>query len=207
MDSSHNHENHEDDSRNVVRGRVRSLPEQRVIKGCRMACRVSRGRIAELGASYHQARYAWRYAEAYWLRAVLVFWFFSLSPAAPAVAQKPSVVYVAPIEGMINLGLASFVERVLREAGEAGAASVILETNTFGGRVDAAVLIRDALLNAKVPTVAVINKRAISAGALIALATERIVIAQGGPSVRLRRCKWASLARRHSRWKKRPFPT
>lgn len=103
-----------------------------------------------------------------------------LGLSGPVFAQKTPVVYVAPIEGMIDLGLAPFVERVLREATDAGAAAVILGINTFGGRVDAAVLIRDALLNAKVPTVAFINKRAISAGALIALATERIVIAQGG---------------------------
>jgi membrane-bound serine protease (ClpP class) len=114
-------------------------------------------------------------------RAVLVLGLlFSLSLAGPALAQKPSVVYVAPIEGMIDLGLAPYVERVLREATDAGAAAVILEINTFGGRVDAAVLIRDALLNAKVPTLAFINKRAISAGALIALATEKIAISQGG---------------------------
>src|SRR5918996_30184 len=106
--------------------------------------------------------------------------FLSLTLAGTAFAQKPPVVYVASIEGMIDLGLAPFVERVLREAAEAGAAVVILEINTFGGRVDAAVVIRDALLNAKIPTVAFINKRAISAGALIALATERIVMAQGG---------------------------
>jgi membrane-bound serine protease (ClpP class) len=110
-----------------------------------------------------------------------MLWFlFSLSLAGPALAQKPLIVYVAPIDGMIDLGLAPFVERVLREAGEAGAASVVLEINTFGGRVDAAVLIRDTLLTAKVPTIAFINKRAISAGALIALATEKIVISQGG---------------------------
>jgi membrane-bound serine protease (ClpP class) len=90
------------------------------------------------------------------------------------------VVYVAPIAGMIDLGLAPFVQRVLDEAGAAGAAAVILEINTFGGRVDAAVLIRDALLNAKVRTVVFINKRAISAGALISLAAERIAIADGG---------------------------
>jgi membrane-bound serine protease (ClpP class) len=105
---------------------------------------------------------------------------FSLGLAGPIFAQKPAVVYVAPIEGMIDLGLAPFVERVLREATDARAAAVVLEINTFGGRVDAAVLIRDALLTAKIPTVAFINKRAISAGALIALATEKIVIAQGG---------------------------
>jgi membrane-bound serine protease (ClpP class) len=104
----------------------------------------------------------------------------SLSLVGTALAQKPPVAHVAPIEGMIDLGLAPFVERVLREASDAGAAVVVLEINTFGGRVDAAVLIRDALLNVKIPTVAFINKRAISAGALIALATEKIVIAQGG---------------------------
>ena len=54
---------------------------------------------------------------------------------------------------MIDLGLAPFVDRVLRDAADVGAAAVILEINTFGGRVDAAVVIRDALLNAKVPTV------------------------------------------------------
>src|SRR4029077_1618539 len=95
-------------------------------------------------------------------------------------AQKTPVVYVAPIEGIIDLGLAPFVQRVLDEAIDAGADAVILEINTFGGRLDAAVLIRDALLNARVRTVAFVNKRAISAGALIALAAEKIVMADGG---------------------------
>jgi uncharacterized protein YqfA (UPF0365 family) len=69
-------------------------------------------------------------------------------PAQPAVP----VVYAVPIEGIIDLGLAPFVERVLAEATEAKAAAVVLEINTFGGRVDAAVLIRDALLRARVRT-------------------------------------------------------
>jgi membrane-bound serine protease (ClpP class) len=97
-------------------------------------------------------------------------------PAQPAVP----VVYAAPIEGIIDLGLAPFVERVLAEATEAKAAAVVLEINTFGGRVDAAVVIRDALLRARVRTVAFVNKRAISAGALISLAAEKIVMADGG---------------------------
>jgi membrane-bound serine protease (ClpP class) len=99
--------------------------------------------------------------------------------AAPAQESRP-VVYRVPIEGMIDLGLAPFVERVLGEATGAGAAAVILEINTFGGRVDGAVLIRDALLRARVRTVAFVNKRAISAGALISLAATTIVMADGG---------------------------
>src|SRR5919106_1188129 len=95
-----------------------------------------------------------------------------------AQSAKP-IVYVAPIEGMIDLGLAPFVRRVLDEADKAGAAAVILKINTFGGRVDAAVIIRDALVGAKVKTVAFIDKRAISAGALISLACHVIAVGEG----------------------------
>ena len=104
-----------------------------------------------------------------------------LSTGAPA-QEKPRaapLVYVAPVEGIIDLGLAPFVQRVLDEAAAAGAAAVVLEINTFGGRVDAAVQIRDALLNAQVPTIAYVNRRAISAGALISLAAQHLVMAPG----------------------------
>jgi membrane-bound serine protease (ClpP class) len=77
------------------------------------------------------------------------------------------------------VGLAPFIARVLDEATAAGAAAVVLEVNTFGGRVDAAVQIRDALLGAKLPTLAYVNRRAISAGALISLAAEHLVMAPG----------------------------
>lgn len=109
-----------------------------------------------------------------WIRKALA----ALALASPWATGAP-LVYVAPIEGVIDLGLAPFVQRVLDEAHAAGAAAVVLEINTFGGRVDAAVQIRDALLNAKLPTVAYVNRRAISAGALISLAAERLVMAPG----------------------------
>ncbi|MCW5661605.1 MAG: hypothetical protein KIT60_28220 [Burkholderiaceae bacterium] len=112
-----------------------------------------------------------------WL-AVLALPFMLLLASATAQDKRP-VVHVAPIEGMIDLGLAPFVQRVLDEATQANAAAVVLEINTFGGRVDAAVQIRDALLNAPVRTIAFVNKRAISAGALIALASQDIVMAEG----------------------------
>jgi membrane-bound serine protease (ClpP class) len=104
----------------------------------------------------------------------------ALAGLAPAQAQpaKPSV-HVVPIEGTIDLGLAPFVRRAIDEAAAAGAAALVLEVNTFGGRVDAAVQIRDALLDSPVKTIAYVNKRAISAGALISLAAEHIVMAGG----------------------------
>jgi len=110
---------------------------------------------------------------------LVVLGFFATFASALAQEKRP-VVYVAPIEGVVDLGLAPFVQRVLDEASDAGASAVILEINTFGGRVDAAVQIRDALMNSKVRTVAFVNKRAISAGALIALAAQELVMAGGG---------------------------
>ena len=98
--------------------------------------------------------------------------------AQPASTQK-NVVYVVPVKGVIDLGLAPFVQRVLDEAQKNQAAAVVLDINTFGGRVDAAVQIRDALLNSPVRTIAFIDKRAISAGALISLAAQTVVMAPG----------------------------
>lgn len=99
---------------------------------------------------------------------------------APSAQTLRASVYVVMIEGVIDLGLAPYVKRALREAESAGAAALVLDINTFGGRVDAAVQIRDALLNSKMRSIAFINKRAISAGALISLAANQIVMGTGG---------------------------
>jgi membrane-bound serine protease (ClpP class) len=104
--------------------------------------------------------------------AMLVAASLSVVPAQPA----RSTVFVIGVDGTIDLGLAPFLSRVLREARDQGAAAVVLEINTFGGRVDAAVAMRDALIASPVRTVAFVNQRAISAGALIALACETLVM-------------------------------
>jgi len=97
------------------------------------------------------------------------------------IAQTSTpLVYVVPIEGMIDLGLAPFLARTIGEAKQAGASAVLLDINTFGGRVDAAVAMRDTLLNSPVRTIAFVNQRAISAGALIALACQTLVMTEGG---------------------------
>ncbi|MDP2302708.1 MAG: nodulation protein NfeD [Ignavibacteria bacterium] len=88
-------------------------------------------------------------------------------------------VLVAKIDGEIDLGLAPFVKRVVNTASSEKYDAVIFEINTFGGRVDAATQIKDAILESEVLTIAFINKRAISAGALIALSCKKITMASG----------------------------
>ncbi len=89
-------------------------------------------------------------------------------------------VYVIPVGGAVEPGLAAFISRALRDAGASRGAMVVLEMDTFGGRVDAALEIVDTLLRLDdLETVAFVKKRAISAGALIALACETLVMREG----------------------------
>ncbi len=94
-------------------------------------------------------------------------------------ARAVSVVRV-PIEGTIDLGLVALVDRVLDKGLSAPGSVLLLDINTLGGRVDAAIQLRDALLATKHETIAFVHPRAISAGALIALACDVIAFAPGG---------------------------
>lgn len=98
-------------------------------------------------------------------------------PMRPVGGAGP--VFIVPVSGVIELGLAPFIERSLREAEEAGASAVVLDIDTPGGRVDAAQQIVDALQDAGVTTWALVNRRAFSAGALIALATDGVRMRPG----------------------------
>ena len=94
-------------------------------------------------------------------------------------AQPAGEIVRVPIHGVIELGLAPFVERAVRIAEERNAAAIILDIETPGGRVDAAQRIVRALQNTKIPSYAFVDLHAFSAGALIALATDGIYMKPG----------------------------
>lgn len=97
---------------------------------------------------------------------------------AAGTGGREQTVYVIPVYGEIDLGLAAFVKRSITSAERAGAA-VLLEINTFGGLVEAATEIRDAVIRTPVPVMSYVSDRAWSAGALIALAAPHIAMAPG----------------------------
>jgi len=116
------------------------------------------------------------------LTALLIAAAWGSRATAQAVTPAERVegpVYVIPIEGTIDEGLAAFVERALGEARDGGAVAVLLEINTFGGRVDSATRIKDAVTAMPVPVVAFVTQRAWSAGALIALGARYVAMAPG----------------------------
>ena len=98
--------------------------------------------------------------------------------AIPAAAQQ--FVVRVPVAGDVEMGLAPFIERTLREAAAAGAAAVVLDIETPGGRVDAAERITSAISRSEVPVYAYVNMHAYSAGAMIALSAERVLMRVGG---------------------------
>jgi membrane-bound serine protease (ClpP class) len=92
------------------------------------------------------------------------------------IAPKVKVV-VIPVEGDVEPAMAAFISRALHEASKYPDALIVLEMDTFGGRVDAAFQIVDTMLNApRGRTIAFVKTKAISAGALIALSCSELVM-------------------------------
>lgn len=86
-------------------------------------------------------------------------------------------VRLVPVSGEVSPAMAAFIARAVKEA--EGASLVIFEMDTFGGRVDSALKIVDAITALEVPSVAWVKTKAISAGALIALSADALYMAPG----------------------------
>ena len=118
--------------------------------------------------------------------AVLVFLILALL-SFPSVAQNSTagaplsvgLVLIVPIQGEVDGGLSFFLQRMIRRAEREQARALVLEINSNGGLVDSAQEMKDALLRAKIPTVAYIKGRALSAAALIAISCHRIYMEPG----------------------------
>jgi membrane-bound serine protease (ClpP class) len=83
-------------------------------------------------------------------------------------------VYRIPVTGTIELGLAPYIARGIEEAHAQGAAAIVLDIDTPGGRIDAAQQIVKAVTGSELPIYSLVNTHAWSAGAIIALATDSI---------------------------------
>ena len=88
-------------------------------------------------------------------------------------------IYIVPIQDTIDLGIPSFVKRAISIAESNNSELIIFDIDTFGGRVDAATQIKDAISATDITTIAFINRRAISAGSLISLSCDKIYMTDG----------------------------
>ncbi len=88
-------------------------------------------------------------------------------------------VYHVVLGDDIDNGAAHMVKKAIAEADASMADLLIVEIDTYGGYIDSAIEIKDAILSSPVPTVTYVNKKAMSAGSLIAVAGEKMYMAPG----------------------------
>ncbi len=102
----------------------------------------------------------------------------SPSTIPDTLAQKEkTVIVVVPVSGTVDQGMAAYITRALRETQKYRNRIIVLEIDTYGGQVDAAFQIVDTMLNVKnAKTIAYVKTKAISAGALIALSCQKLVM-------------------------------
>ncbi len=98
---------------------------------------------------------------------------------AETAPTNTGTVYVIPIYDVIDDALVYVIRRGLNEAEAEGADAIIFDFDTPGGRLDSAEEILNMLRDLKVPTYSLVNPNAISAGAIIAMATDHIYMTPG----------------------------
>ncbi|PAD66922.1 hypothetical protein CHH83_21660 [Bacillus sp. 7586-K] len=94
-------------------------------------------------------------------------------------ADTGNEVFVIKLEGTVEKGLSQYIKKAISEAKSNNVSQIVLEIDTLGGEVEAALEIADSLRASDIPITAFINKRAISAGAYIALNADDIYMAPG----------------------------
>lgn len=105
----------------------------------------------------------------------------TFAPAARGSDATPTA--VIPIEGEINDILARSIERRIEEARSQGAKRIVFRMNTPGGLVSSALDISamiKKLPSENIATVAWVKDQAYSAGALISVAAQQIVMSPAG---------------------------
>lgn len=120
------------------------------------------------------------------------------NPPQPDSAAPQRAVFVIPVDGNVTPALGSFISRAMHRGKGDTSAVYVLEMDTYGGEVDAAFRIVDTLVALRGgTTIAYVKTKAISAGALIALACDSmymrksttigdvapLTMAEGGPKM------------------------
>lgn len=102
--------------------------------------------------------------------------FFVLIFSGTAYAAGP-VVHIISVSGTVEPGMAAYLKRVVSSLEKDESAILVFAMNTFGGRVDAAFDIVETICTVpRQRTIAYVEKKAISAGTLIALSAGSLIM-------------------------------
>ncbi|NLK43297.1 MAG: nodulation protein NfeD [Tissierellia bacterium] len=85
-------------------------------------------------------------------------------------------VYVVPIRGEINRATFNFLNHTMDKIIKENPKAIIFEIDTYGGAIVEAEKIKNLIISAPVPTISYVNNKAESAGVLITIAAEKVVV-------------------------------
>mgnify|MGYP001090908650 CR=1 FL=1 len=112
--------------------------------------------------TFHLRMFIWLFAAAVLL----------LLPGSFQAKDNDNIIYIIEVSGNVDPGMSAYIKRAYKEITSGPYGLVVVEVNTYGGRVDSAMEIVDTLIGfPEGKTVSFVPEKAISAGALIALAS------------------------------------
>lgn len=92
-------------------------------------------------------------------------------------AENNNNVYVVPIKGEINKATYNFLKHTLDELSNEQPAAIIFEIDTYGGLINEAEKIKSLIISTPIQTISYVNSKAESAGVLVSIASENVVMA------------------------------
>lgn len=105
----------------------------------------------------------------------------SLLPLPVNAIAEAGNVYVISIEGEIGPAVYEYVRNsILTAERDPEACVIIFQIDTYGGRIDSAEKISTAIRKTGLPTISFVNTKAESAGVLLTISADTIVMAPGG---------------------------
>jgi membrane-bound serine protease (ClpP class) len=110
----------------------------------------------------------------------IMFLLMSLLLSAVGSDEDKPEVYVIQIRNAIGNGLREYISRSVNLAQSEGGDVLLFDIHTPGGAVKATGDIIKTIDDSGIPTIAFVNDEAISAGAIITLSCDKIVMAPGG---------------------------
>lgn len=128
-----------------------------------------------------------------------------------SVSANSNDVYVIPIKGEINKATYNFVNENVSKIIKNNPAAIIFEIDTYGGLIEEAEKIKTLITSLSVPTVSYVNNKAESAGVLITIASEKVVMAntatigsaETNPNTEKIMSMWRSLLRDTAQYRNR----
>ncbi|MBU5455499.1 nodulation protein NfeD [Caproiciproducens sp. MSJ-32] len=111
-----------------------------------------------------------------WKKTLILFIFIFLLLNNVVSSENIGDVYVIPIKGEINRATYNYLKTTLNDVLKKDPKAIIFEIDTYGGLIDEAEKIKNLIIELDIPTISFVNNKAVSAGVLITISSEKVVM-------------------------------